>query len=170
MLSAFTYLLRTFELLPDGIHILKEFWTEGISVPLGQLKSVTNYLNDLKIKLQLATEQAGIILSSNQANYAYYHNRHKKYENFEIGDKVIVFAPDSTHKMYARWTSPRTIAENRRALRYLVQMPDNSVKHIHANKIRKLNIQNNNIEVIYETDIDFYYIENKQVIKHTPTD
>ncbi|GFT47846.1 uncharacterized protein NPIL_326691 [Nephila pilipes] len=49
-------------------------------------------------------------------------------------------------------------------------MPDNSVKHIHANKIRKLNIQTNDIRVIYETDIDFDDIENTPVTKLTPTD
>ncbi|GFT17328.1 hypothetical protein NPIL_268721 [Nephila pilipes] len=85
---------------PTGpLSILKDSWTEDISVPIGQLKSVTNYLNDLKIKLQLAAEQAGIASSTNQANNAYYHNRRKKYKSFEIGDKVIVLALDSTHKM-----------------------------------------------------------------------
>ncbi|GFT08050.1 retrovirus-related Pol polyprotein from transposon 412 [Nephila pilipes] len=124
------------------LSILKDFWTKGIPVPIGQLKSVKNYLNDLKIKLQLAAEQAD--------------------------DKVVVLAPDSTHKMYGRWTSC-TIVEKRRAHSYLVQMRDNSVKHIHTNKIRKLNIQTNNTGVIYETDIDFGDIENTSVTKHTPT-
>ncbi|GFT01316.1 hypothetical protein NPIL_288421 [Nephila pilipes] len=72
--------------------------------------------------------------------------------------------------MYARWISPCTIVEKRSAHSYLVQMSDNSVKHIHANKIRKLNIQTNNIRVIYEIDIDFGDIENTPATKCTPTD
>ncbi|GFT70038.1 hypothetical protein NPIL_328791 [Nephila pilipes] len=112
-------------------------WVESYNFPKfpRQLKSVTNYL---KIKLQhdmkqyqLAAEQVGIASSINQANYSYYPNRLKKYESFEIGDKVIVVAPDSTHNMYARWTTPFTIIGKRSAHSYLVQMPDNSVKHIY---------------------------------------
>ncbi|GFU28215.1 hypothetical protein NPIL_152901 [Nephila pilipes] len=48
----------------------------------------------LKLWFGKGDEQAGIA-SSNQANYAYYHNCRKKYKSFEIGDKVIVLAPDS---------------------------------------------------------------------------
>ncbi|GFS82649.1 hypothetical protein NPIL_700621 [Nephila pilipes] len=72
--------------------------------------------------------------------------------------------------MYARWTSPCTIVEKRSTHDYLVQMPDNNVKHIHAKEIRKLDIQTNNIGVIYETDTDFGDIENTPVTKHIPTD
>ncbi|GFU51869.1 hypothetical protein NPIL_584251 [Nephila pilipes] len=71
--------------------------------------------------------------------------------------------------MYTRWTSPCTIVEKRSEHSYSVQMPVNSVKHIHVNKIRKLNIQTNNIRVIYKTDIDFGDIENTPATKHTPT-
>ncbi|GFS85150.1 retrovirus-related Pol polyprotein from transposon 412 [Nephila pilipes] len=124
---------------PTGpLSILKDSWTEDIPVPIGQLKSVSYYLNDLKIKLQLVAEQDCIVASTNQANYAYYYNRRKKYKSFKIGD--IALSPDNTHKMYARWTSPCTIIEKRSAHIYLVHMSGNSVKHIHANKIRKLNI------------------------------
>ncbi|GFT15711.1 hypothetical protein NPIL_22111 [Nephila pilipes] len=49
-------------------------------------------------------------------------------------------------------------------------MPNNSVKRIQANKIRKLNIQTNNIGIIYETDIDFGDIEKIPVTKCTPND
>ncbi|GFT11422.1 hypothetical protein NPIL_93311 [Nephila pilipes] len=91
------------------------------------------------------------------------------YKSLEIGDKVIVLVPVSTHKMYARWTSPCTIVEKRRAHSYRVRMPDNIIKHILANKIRRLSIKTNNIGVIYETDIDFGEVENTSVTKHTPT-
>ncbi|GFU09166.1 retrovirus-related Pol polyprotein from transposon 412 [Nephila pilipes] len=148
--------MKSYRTLIDPKRLLD---LKHIPIPIGQLKPVTNYLNDLKIKLQLAAEQAGISSSTNQANYAYYHNRRKKYKSFEIGNKVIVPSPDSTHKMYARCTFPCTIVEKRSAYSYLVQLPDNSVKHIHANKIRNLNIQTNNIGVICETDIDFDDIE-----------
>ncbi|GFU36128.1 hypothetical protein NPIL_431021 [Nephila pilipes] len=84
---------------PTGpLSILKHFWTEDIPEPIGQLKSVTHYPNDLKIKLQLVAEQAG--------------------------DKVIVLSLDRTLKMYARWISFCTIVEKQSAHSYLVQMPD----------------------------------------------
>ncbi|GFS71619.1 hypothetical protein NPIL_620481 [Nephila pilipes] len=123
--------------LTGPLSILKDFCAEDIPVPIRKLKSVTNYL---KIKLQLAAEEDGVASSTNQANYIYYNNRLKKYKNFEIGDKVIYLAFVSTHKKYARWTSPCTIVEKRSAPNYLVQMPDNSVKHIYANEIGRLNI------------------------------
>ncbi|GFT14051.1 retrovirus-related Pol polyprotein from transposon 412 [Nephila pilipes] len=153
------------DVLPVPYRFLKTLglYPSDIPEPIRQLKYITNYLNDQKIKLQLAAEHAGVASSTNQANYAYYYNHRKKYKNFEIGDKVIVLAPDGTHKMYVKWASC-TIAEKRNAHSYLVQMPDNNVKHI-ANKIRKLSIQTDNIGVIYETDI-----ENTPVIKHTPND
>ncbi|GFT20632.1 hypothetical protein NPIL_81911 [Nephila pilipes] len=83
---------------------------EDISVPLGQLMPVADYFNDLKTKFQFAAEQADIDSSTNEANYAYYHNRLKK----------------------------------------------------------KVNIQANNIGIIYETDIDFGDIENPPTTKCTP--
>ncbi|GFS91575.1 hypothetical protein NPIL_460331 [Nephila pilipes] len=95
--------------------ILKDSWTEDIPVPIGQLKSVTNYFNDLKIKLQFAAEKAGIASSTNQVNYAYYHNICIKYKSFEMRYKVIVLSSDSTHNMYVRCTSPCTIVEKRSA-------------------------------------------------------
>ncbi|GFU61580.1 hypothetical protein NPIL_621561 [Nephila pilipes] len=64
--------------------------------------------------------------------------------------------------MYARWTSPCAIVEKRNAYSYSVQIPYNNAKHIHTNKIRKLNIQANNIGVICKTDIYFGNIEEKR--------
>ncbi|GFS77299.1 hypothetical protein NPIL_369441, partial [Nephila pilipes] len=90
---------------------------------------ITNYLNDLKIRLQLAAEQAGTASTSKQTNYVFDHNLRKMYKSLEIGDKVIVLVPVSTHKMYARWTSPCTIVEKRRAHSYRVRMPDNNTHY-----------------------------------------
>ncbi|GFT21397.1 retrovirus-related Pol polyprotein from transposon 412 [Nephila pilipes] len=139
--------------------ILKSFWLEDISILIRHLKSVTNHLNDLKIKLQLANEQVDIVSTINQANYAFYHNRLKSYKSFEKDDKVIVLAPGSTHKIYARWTSPSIIVEKRSAHSYLVPISDNSVQHIHANKVRRLNLN----RVIYQTEMDFGDIENTPI-------
>ncbi|GFU07719.1 hypothetical protein NPIL_350821 [Nephila pilipes] len=69
---------------PTGpLSIAKDSWTEDIPIPIGQLKSVTNDLNDLKIKHQLVAKQGNITPSTNQANYTYYHNCRKKYKCFE---------------------------------------------------------------------------------------
>ncbi|GFT51672.1 hypothetical protein NPIL_495281 [Nephila pilipes] len=70
--------------------------------------------------------------------------------------------------MYAKWTFPWSIVEEQSSLSYLVEMPDNSEKHLHVYKI--IQNQTENIGVIYESEIDFGDIKNVPVIKRAPND
>ena len=151
-------------LLVHSLSSWKSSWTNKIPLHSGQLGSVTNYLNDLKMELVKAAEHAAISCRSKQESYAHYHNRRARHKKFKSGDQVIVLIPDSSHKLYVRWTALASIIERKSLYRYLVQMPDNSFRHLHASKIRELKAQTTHVGVIYDADIDFRDIENIPLI------
>ncbi|GFT09019.1 retrovirus-related Pol polyprotein from transposon 297 [Trichonephila clavipes] len=97
---------------------------------------VSKYLEDLKCKLEKAAEQAKLVSMVQQEKMAYYHNLRSSDRVFKVGEKVIVLIPDATSKLFARWQGPATIIEKRNPHSFLVEMPDNSTKHIHQNKLR----------------------------------
>ena len=95
---------------------------------------------------------------------------------FEIGQKVLILMPDTTSsKVYSRWISPGVIKEKKSAHAYLVNI-DNSLKHIHADKLTRYHIvvdkivcdtvsagyaqtRINHCAVIYDNDQDFGEID-----------
>ena len=84
------------------------------------------------------------------------HNLRAKDKHFKVGDQVIVLTPDSTHsRVYARWVGPATIAVVRNAYSYLVDMPDGSRHHYHANKLRRFLVRAQASGVINEDDCEF---------------
>ncbi|GFW81780.1 hypothetical protein TNCV_2884541 [Trichonephila clavipes] len=64
-----------------------------------------------------------------------------------VGEKVIVLISDATSKLFARWQGPATIIEKRNPHSFLVEMPDNSTKHIHQNKLRHYVASSNSRQV-----------------------
>ena len=62
--------------------------------------------------------------------YARYYNLRARDKHFDVGDSVIVLTPDYN---FSR-TYARCIAEVKSP--YLVDMPDGSRRHFHANKLR----------------------------------
>ncbi|GFS68391.1 retrovirus-related Pol polyprotein from transposon 17.6 [Trichonephila clavipes] len=91
--------------LKGPFSILKSIWT-GKTLSLNMKGSVESYLKKLKEKLEVATNKAKLTSDVQQGSYAKYYNRQKKYREFAPGDQVIVLIPDSTNKLYARWTGP----------------------------------------------------------------
>lgn len=65
------------------LSILKSSWTSETTISVGQLKTVTKYLNELKIKLEKATEQAGISAQDKQAAYVIITTVNCDTKNFE---------------------------------------------------------------------------------------
>ena len=64
--------------------------------------------------------------------------------------------PDSTHsKLYSRWIGPATIAKVNSPYSYLVDMPDRSRKHFHANKLRPFVVTVQSLGIIQVEDEDF---------------
>ncbi|GFV41363.1 retrovirus-related Pol polyprotein from transposon 17.6 [Trichonephila clavipes] len=90
---------------PKGpLSILKSIWTGNTLLPLNMMGSVESYLKKLKEKLEIATHKAKLTSDVQQGSYAKYYNRQKKHREFAPGDQVLVLIPDSTNKLYARWT------------------------------------------------------------------
>ena len=99
-----------------------------------------------------------------EANYAKHYNSRAKDKHFEIGDQVVVLTADSTNKLYARWRGPRNIVEVRALYSYLIELPDSSVRHVHANSIRPWVTRVNLVGIIEEDDDDF------GDVRYAPTD
>ncbi|GFY52721.1 retrovirus-related Pol polyprotein from transposon opus [Trichonephila inaurata madagascariensis] len=90
---------------------------------------------------------------------AYYHNLRSSDRVSKVGEKLIVLIPDSTSKLFARWQGPATIIEKRNPHSFLVEMPDNSTKHIHQNKLRHYVASSNSANVIFEEEKEFGQVE-----------
>lgn len=55
-----------------------------------------------------------------------YYNRYTKDKHFDVGEKVLVLAPDSTSKIYSRWQGLCTSTEIREPYSNVVYMGDSS--------------------------------------------
>ncbi|GFT48299.1 integrase_H2C2 domain-containing protein [Trichonephila clavipes] len=115
---------------PQGpLSILKSTWTGKHNNLQLCTTPVSKYLEDLKCKLEKAAEQAKLVSTVQQEKMAYCHNLRSSDRVFKVGEKVIVLIHDATSKLFARWQGPATIIEKRNPHSFLVEMPDNSIKH-----------------------------------------
>jgi hypothetical protein len=67
--------------------------------------------------------------------YAKYYNRHARHKEFDVGQKVLILTPDTTHKAFAQWLGPATILDKTSMYGYIVDH-EGVRKHIHAVKLR----------------------------------
>ncbi|GFS75684.1 retrovirus-related Pol polyprotein from transposon 297 [Trichonephila clavipes] len=100
--------------------------------------SVESYLKKLKEKLEVATHKAKLTSDVQQDSYAKYYNRKKKHREFAPGDQVLVLIPDSTNKLYARWTGPVKVVKRVKPNPYYLQMAGGNLRLLHVNKIDEL--------------------------------
>ncbi|GFT69755.1 retrovirus-related Pol polyprotein from transposon 412 [Trichonephila clavipes] len=141
---------------PQGpLSILKSTWTGKHNNLQFCTTPVSKYLEDLKCKLEKAAEQAKLVSTVQQEKMAYYRNLRSSDRVFKVGEKVKVLIPDATNKLFARWQGPATIIEKRNPHSFLVEMPDNSTKHIHQNKLRHYVASSNSVNVIFEEEKEF---------------
>jgi len=76
--------------------ILSDTWTGDRDLPLNLGKNVVDYLIDLKTQLEAAQEYADEHTSAAQKSYAARYNLRSREKHFEVGDHVLLLAPDST--------------------------------------------------------------------------
>ena len=142
--------------LPRGpLAILKESSAGETELPPNLGKSASQYMSELKGNLEVALECARYHGELDQASYAKYYNSRAKDKHFEIGDQVVVLTADSTNKLYARGIGPCNIVEVRAPYSYLIELPDSSIRHVHANRIRPWVTRLNMVGIIREDDDDF---------------
>ena len=89
-----------------------------------------------------------------QQSYVSNYNLRSRDKHFAVGDEVIVLFPDSNNKLLAKFQGPCLIKEKLNDYAYLVEMPDNSVRRLHANKLRKY-VCRNVQSVIHDDESDF---------------
>ena len=90
--------------------------------------------------MELAQQHAALHSQKAQQRCISRYNLTAREKSFVIGQRVLVVMPDSTcSKMFSRWQRPGIIKDKKSAHSYLVDT-NGSVKHIHADKLRKYHI------------------------------
>ncbi|GFV46389.1 retrovirus-related Pol polyprotein from transposon opus [Trichonephila clavipes] len=137
------------------LAILKSSWAGEIHLPTNISQSAADYLQEMKINMEKAAESASLTAAQKQKAYGDYFNKRSSVKNFSIGEQVILLIPDSSNKIYARWTGPGEIIQHYPPHSYKVKLSDGTVRHVHVNKIRKYHPRALAVGVIFEGDHEF---------------
>ena len=136
------------------LQLLKDTWTGEMTVPPSISKSGEEYLQILKERLEEAKIKALENSDVNQKAYTSQYNLRSMDKTFEIGENILILMADSENKLYSNWT-PGIIQQKKSPYSYIVQTSDGRIKHLRANKLRKLNMRVQAIGVINGEDTDF---------------
>ena len=125
--------------LPKGpLSVLKEPWAGERELPFSIGKKPEEYLQTLNANLELAKVYADYYSEIEQKRYADHYNLRSTDRKYQVGDKVIVLAPDlGGAKLYSRWQGPGTIVQVKWPYSYIAEI-DGKRQHIHANKVNKI--------------------------------
>ncbi|GFX38564.1 retrovirus-related Pol polyprotein from transposon 17.6 [Trichonephila clavipes] len=105
--------------------------------------------------MEKAAESASLTAAQKQKAYGDYFNKRSSVKNFNIGEQVVLLIPDSSNKIYARWTGPGEIIQHHPPHSYKVKLSNGTVRHVHMNKIRKYHPRALAVGVIFEGDHEF---------------
>ncbi|GFY14595.1 retrovirus-related Pol polyprotein from transposon 17.6 [Trichonephila clavipes] len=105
--------------------------------------------------MEKAAERASLTAAQKQKAYGDYFNKRSSVKNFSIGEQVVLLIPDSSNKIYARWTGPGEIIQHHSPHSYKVKLSNGTVRHVHVNKIRKYHPRALAVGVIFEGDHEF---------------
>src|SRR2546426_12610609 len=83
------------------------------------------------------------------------YNLRSKEKSFEEGDQVIVLFPNSNNKLIAKFQGPCIIRNKLNEHTYNVGMPDNSVRRLHANKLRPFVDRAQSVGVVFDDEAQF---------------
>jgi transposase InsO family protein len=159
--APFTLLYGT---LPRGpLSALKESWAGTKELPLNLGKGPVEYLQSLKENLELAKVYAEAHASKELQRHAAHYNLRSTEKRFEVGDRVVILAPDSSNKVYSRWQGPGTISKVKSPHSYIVEL-DGKLRHLHANKLRRYRerleqARVDNCAIIFDKDSEFGTVE-----------
>ena len=155
--------------LPKGLFtILMDSRAGEHELPPNLGKSVAAYMQELKENLEITADFATKHGKAEQARYAEYNNRRTKDKHLNIGEKVLVLAPDSSIKIYYRWHVPCTITQVRAPYSYVVDMGDGSRRQLHPNRIRKFIVRTHLVGIIKEDDDEFEGVPLGPTGKYAP--
>jgi len=107
-------------------------------LPLDIGKTVVEFMNDLCEKLSAAQNYTKSHSVRELSRHAAHYNLRSKDKHFTVGERVLIFLPDST--VYSRWKGPAEIVAVKSPYSYLVEF-DDARYHMHANKLRKFHVR-----------------------------
>ena len=127
--------------LPRGpCAILKDVWTGKEDLPLCLGTSVAEYLQDLRDKLATANEYAAAHLQRSQQKWAARYNLRTRPKTFQLGDSVLILAPDSTaSRLWSRWRTA-SVVEVKSPYSYVVEC-DGKKYHVPVSKLRHYDVR-----------------------------
>ncbi|GFS99537.1 hypothetical protein TNCV_4534991 [Trichonephila clavipes] len=135
------------------LAILKSSWAGEIHLTTNISQSAADYLQEMKISMEKAAESASLTAAQKQKAYGDYFNKRSSVKNFSIGEQVVLLIPDSSNKIYARWTGPGEIIQHHPPHSYKVKLSNGTVRHVHVNKIRKYHPRALAVGVIFEESL-----------------
>ncbi|GFW98240.1 hypothetical protein TNCV_331921 [Trichonephila clavipes] len=77
--------------------------------------------------MEKEAESASLTAAQKQKAYGDYFNKRSSVKNFSIGEQVVLLIPDSSNKIYARWTGPGEIIQHHPPHSYKVKLPDGTL-------------------------------------------
>ncbi|GFQ86121.1 retrovirus-related Pol polyprotein from transposon opus [Trichonephila clavata] len=137
------------------LKLLKKVWTGDKEIPTYSSKSIEEYLRDLTEVLKQAHKLVRGNSEKAQAEYASRYNLRSREKRLEVGDRVLVLIPSSSHKHLRKWMGPASIIELPRPHTARVKMKDGSEKELHFNKLRPYVAGIEQIGVIFDQDDEF---------------
>ena len=142
--------------LPRGVlSVLRDNMTGMITPDNTITKSVQEYCDQVKSDLLITHELAEERCSKAQRQYVTHYNLRTRDKVFDPGDQVLVLFPDSTNKLVSKFQGPGVVRTKLNDYSYMIEMPNGSVRRLHANNIRKFIPRVQSIGVIFDDEEDF---------------
>ncbi|GFU99270.1 retrovirus-related Pol polyprotein from transposon 17.6 [Trichonephila clavipes] len=135
------------------LAILKSSWAGEIHLPTNISQSAANYLQEMKINMEKAAESASLTAAQKQKAYGDYFKR-SSVKNFSIGEQVVLLIPDSSNKIYARWTGPGEIIQHHPPHSYKVKLSDGTSLKIKVDEQIEELLR---LDLIEESDAEIAY-------------
>ena len=110
--------------IPRGLlSVLKESWVRERILPPNIGKKPEEYLRTLKENLDFAIAYSDYYSHIEQEKYAYKYNLRNTDRKYQVGDKVVILAPNSGGtKVFNRWQGPGIISRIKSPYSYIIEI------------------------------------------------
>lgn len=116
------------------MSVLRKLWTEESGDD--EVKTVYQYVLDLKNRLQETCRLAQDSLAQVQGKQEMYYNKNARDRQFKVGDKVLLLLPTSRNKLLVQWKGPYEVVRVLNTLDYKIRIRGKE-KTFHANMMKQ---------------------------------
>ena len=146
------------------LQILRETWTQ--ETPDSQVKTCSQYVIDLRNRLEQTCRIARENLKGAQKRQAKYYNQKTKTRTFQPGQRVLLLLPNKQNKLELTWRGPYKVSEKLNEVDYRIQVGNKS-KVFHINLMKEY-VERDAISTLLEkpvenTDDDMEVIDGMNV-------